>query len=312
MDISTALPTFVVTLREGVEAALVVGIVLAYLNQAGQARLNSWVYSGIGVGIATSLLIGLALYRLLIGLDASDQSYAHVLKPALEGVFSAVAIALLSWMLIWMTRQARLLKADLEDTLSSVLQSSQGAGWGVFGLITIAVLREGFETVIFVAAQFQHGLMPALGAIAGLIGATGVGFLIFKAGIKINLRLFFQIMGLLLLLIVSGLVVTALRHFDGAAIALSQNYPHWSFLCPTPPTESSCFLGPQVWDTSNQLPDRQFPGVILKAFFGYTQHLYLMQAVGYLLFLGMVGGLYLKSITDMSPKPTSKEILPEK
>jgi high-affinity iron transporter len=294
MDFSAALPTFVITLREGVEAALVVGIVLAYLNKAGQKQLNPWVYVGIGIGIATSLLIGalfLALFQLL---ESTHQDYVPALKQGLEGIFSVAAIALLSWMLIWMTQQARFLKTNVEDAISSALQQRYQAGWGVFSLITIAVLREGFETVLFLAAQVQQGWMATVGAIAGLVGAVGIGILLFQLGIKINLRRFFQVMGMFLLLIVAGLVVGALRHFDKSVGLLAQLNPQFAGWCPE--ASPSCILGPLVWDASQVLPDRQFPGVLLKALFGYTQTLYLAQAIDYLLFLTIIGGIYLSSL----------------
>jgi high-affinity iron transporter len=195
-------------------------------------------------------------------------------------------------MLIWMTQQARQMKSEVEGAIATALQSNQ-AGWGVFGLVTIAVLREGFETVVFIAAQFQQGWIPALGAFAGLLGATAIGILLFQLGIKINLRQFFQGMGVLLLLIVSGLVVSALRHFDKAVSLWSQLHESAN-LCFS---SASCILGPMVWDLSQVLPDRQFPGILLKAFFGYTQTLYLAQAVGYLLLLVTVGTVYLQSVT---------------
>lgn len=306
MNISAAIPTFVVTLREGVEASLVVGIVLAYLNKANRQHLNRWVYLGIAGGILSSVLVGVVLNGFLVQLDASEYAYARVVKQLVEGGFSLVAIALLSWMLIWMTRQAKALKADIEGTIDAVLKDSQTAGWGVFGLVMIAVLREGFETVIFISAKFQDGWMPTAGAIAGLVGAVIIGFCLFQLGVKINLRRFFQVMGILLLLIVSGLVITALRHFDAAALSLIQFAPAWSPICVS--SNETCFLGPQVWNMSTTLPDRQFPGILLKAFFGYTQRLYLLQAFGYLAFLVGIGGLYVRSLIGQlpiqkSPKP---------
>ncbi len=307
MDVSAAIPTFVVTLREGVEASLVVGIVLAYLTKAGQRRLNPWVYGGVGAGLAASVLVGVALSGLLLRLDASEQRYAPVIKQLLEGGFSLVAIALLSWMLIWMTQQAKALKADIEGAIAQALQQSQRAEWGVFGLVMIAVLREGFETVIFIAAKFQQGVMPTVGAIAGLLGAAAIGFCIFKLGVKINLRLFFMGMGVLLLLIVSGLVITALRHFDAAAVNLVQIAPQWASICLD--NGNTCFLGLQVWDASDILPDRQFPGILLKAFFGYTQHLYLVEALGYLLFLAVAGGFYWRSLMAVSFTPKQPEAI---
>ncbi|HEY9660912.1 MAG TPA: FTR1 family protein [Allocoleopsis sp.] len=294
MDWSAALPTFVVTLREGVEAALVVGIVLACLNKANRSHLNGWVYGGIAIGVAASALIGVLFSGVLLALDASHQPYAPVIKQVLEGSFSTIAIGLLSWMLLWMTQQARSMKAEIEGAVTTALQSD-GAGWGILGLILIAVLREGFETVVFITAQVQQGWIPALGAVAGLMGAGLIGVLLFQLGVKINLRLFFQVMGVLLLLIVSGLVISALRHFDQALILLSQVNPDLATLCP--PAPASCILGAQVWDLSQILPDRQFPGILLKAFFGYTQKLYLVQAIGYIAFLLTVGTLYFQSIT---------------
>ncbi len=296
MDFSSALPTFVVTLREGTEAALVVGIVLAYLKKAEQTRLNPWVWAGIAAGILGSGLVGVLFNGVLAALASSDQAYAPVLKQLLEASFGVIAIGLLSWMLVWMTRQARQLKSEVEGSIGAVLQQGDRAGWGVFGLVTIAVLREGFETVVFIAAQFQQGWIPVLGAVLGLLGATGIGYLLFQLGVKINLRQFFQVMGLLLLLIVSGLVVSALRHFDKAASLYSQLGE--TNLCFSAP---SCILGPLVWDLSPVLPDRQFPGILLKAFFGYTQTLYLVQAVAYLVFLGVVGAIYLQSIGVQRP-----------
>lgn len=300
MNFTTALPTFVITLREGVEAALVVGIVLALLKKAQQSRLNSWVYAGVGVGIVVSALIGVLFSWVIQVLGAINPQYTSVVEPTLEGVFSLLAIAMLSWMLIWMTKQARFMKAQVEGALTETLTQNSNAGWGVFTLILVAVVREGFETVLFVAANFQQGLAPAFGAIAGLAGAAAIGVLLFKLGVKINIRQFFQVMGVLLVLIVAGLVVSGLKHFDEgmANFALSNRaseslcfyYEHFAKV-------HSCILGPLVSNTSNILPDAQFPGIILKSLFGYRDHLYLVQAVGYVIFLVTIGGIYFRSLT---------------
>ena len=294
VDFSAAIPTFVITLREGVEAALVVGIVMAYLNKAGQSSLNSWVYSGIGLGVLASALVGVLFGWTIQALEVSDQPYAPVLKPFLEGVFGLVAIALLSWMLVWMTRQAKSLKSQVENEIGNALKTNAGAGWGVFWLIFIAVLREGFETVVFIAAKFQQGWVPAVGAVAGLITATAIGVLLFKWGIKINLRVFFQVMGVFLLLIVSGLVISALAHFDKAFAMLAQLDPRYASVCVS---QASCFLGSLVWDVHGVLPDRQFPGIILHTLFGYVDRLYVVEAIAYILFLTTVSGIYLQSLT---------------
>ncbi|MGG6263471.1 FTR1 family iron permease [Leptolyngbya sp. AN03gr2] len=138
------LSTFVITLREGVEAALVVGIVLAYLSKSGRSSLNPWVYGGIALGIVASVAVGIVFIWTLGSLEASNQVYAPVFKPLLEAIFGLVAIALLSWMLIWMTKQAKSLKGEVEREIDQAMQTN--GAWGVFGLIFFAVLREGFES----------------------------------------------------------------------------------------------------------------------------------------------------------------------
>ena len=311
MNFSAAIPTFVITLREGVEAALVVGIVLACLKKAQQSRLNQWVYAGVGVGIAASALVGVLFSWLIQTLGAANPKYTPVVEPLMEGVFSVIAIAMLSWMLIWMTKQARFLKKEVEGTVTAALKENSSAGWGVFSLIFIAVLREGFETVLFIAANFQQGLIPAFGALSGLAAAVGIGVLLFKWGVKINIRLFFQMMGVLLLLIVAGLVVSALNHFDAAVNSLAQMDRQSEALCfyyERFAKNPSCILGPRVWDTSNILPDDKFPGIIFKALFGYRQNLFLAQAVAYVVFLITVGGLYFRSLgggVNLKARPQS-------
>ena len=299
MNFTEAIPTFVITLREGVEAALVVGIVLACLKKAEQSHLNSWVYAGVAAGIAASAFVGGLFNGLLAALSASNQPYAPAIKQLLEGSLGIIAIAMLSWMLIWMTQQARFLKAEVEGAVTAALKENTKAGWGVFGLIFIAVLREGFETVIFVSAQFQQGLTPALGALAGLLGAAIIGALLFKWGVKIDIRQFFKFMGILLLLIVAGLAVSALKHFDQAAAILSQTDSQYAAICvyfDRTAQLHSCILGPLVWDAAAILPDRQFPGILLKALFGYRDRLYLIQAIGYITFLGTIGNLYFQKL----------------
>jgi high-affinity iron transporter len=310
MNFTTALPTFVITLREGVEAALVVGIVLALLKKANQSQLSSWVYAGVAVGIVISAAVGGLFTWLIQVLGAANPQYTSVVQPMLQTVFSILAIAMLSWMLIWMTQQAKFMKSQVEGVVTEALTQNSHAGWGVFSLILIAVVREGFETVLFIAANFQQGLVPVLGAIAGLATATLIGVLLFKWGVKINIRQFFQVMGVFLVLIVAGLVVSAWKNFDQglANFALTTSnpenicfyYDHFSNI-------HSCILGPMVWNTEKILPEQKFPGIILKSLFGYREHLYLVQAIGYVLFLATVGGLYFRSLVGNAPQKSQQQ-----
>ncbi|TAF57902.1 MAG: hypothetical protein EAZ61_00030 [Oscillatoriales cyanobacterium] len=292
-NLTAALPTFLITLREGFEAALVVGIVLSCLQKAQALHLKRWVFAGVGAGVGASVAIGVVLYGSLAAIEGSDRAEIAILKPALEASFSLFAIAMLSWMLVWMTQQARSLKTEIEGAVTSALTETAG-GWGVFSLVMIAVLREGFETVLFLTAQFSQGWQPVAGAIAGLSGAVLLGVMLFAWGIRIDIRQFFQVMGVILLVVVAGLVVSALKNINLAIELAGTVYPQWLHWCNA--AADSCVLGMQVWDLSTVLPDRTFPGLLLKLLFGYRDRIYELQAIGYLLFLCTIGGLYFQRL----------------
>ena len=300
MDLTTAFPTFIITLREGFEAALVVGIVMACLQKAQQTKLYRWVYLGIVAGIIASIAVGVLLANTVKGIENAGGIYSEVLKQILAGSFGLVAIAMLSWMLVWMSQQAKSLKGEVESAISEALNRNN-AGKGIFLLVFIAVLREGFETVLFILAKFpQQLLLPTIGAVTGLMVAAVMGYLLFALGIKINIRLFFKIMGIFLLLIVGGLVLSALYHLDKGILLFSQIADtNWCSI-----NSESCLLGVQVWDGSRILPDQQFPGIILKALLGYRQTLYLGQIIAYVAFLITVGTLYFESLSNRKVKPS--------
>ncbi|MEL7054221.1 MAG: FTR1 family protein, partial [Cyanobacteria bacterium J06588_5] len=221
MDISLAIPTFVITLREGVEAALVVGIVLACLSKANRSELNKWVYAGVGAGIAGSILIGLFLGLTLSQVQYTMPALQGIIKPFLGVLFGSVAIVMLSWMLIWMTQQAKGMKSEVEGSLKNALADSEGSNISIFSLVCIAVLREGFETVLFLFSNLEQTTEGVVGAVAGLIGAVAIGIALFRFGVRIDLKLFFKTMGIFLLLIVASLVVSVFKNLDAAFAAIS-------------------------------------------------------------------------------------------
>jgi high-affinity iron transporter len=264
----------------------------------------------VGVGLIASALIGVLFGWTIQILSASNQPFAPIMELLLEAIFGVIAIAMLSWMLIWMTKQARFMKAEVEGAVSAALTQNSHAGWGVFSLVFIAVLREGFETVLFVVAKFQQGIIPALGALGGILLAAGLGVLLFKWGVKINIRLFFKYMGILLLFIVAGLVVSTLGLFDSAMNILSQTNRESAALCfyyERFAKMHSCILGPMVWNTSKLLPEEKFPGLLLSALFGYTDKLYVVQAMAYFVFLITVGGIYFQSLAGRVFFPFKKK-----
>lgn len=293
MDFAPAFPTFFVTLREGVEAALVVGIVLACLNKAQQSQLNRWVYLGIGAGLLGSLLTGIVIFNSVAQAQQALPTLEPIIEPFFDSLFCAIAIVMLSWMLLWMTRQARSLKGDIEGNVIAALQGDDAAGITIFSLVCIAVLREGIETVLFIFTNVQQSVTAAIGAIGGLLGATLIGLALFRWGMRINLKAFFQVMGVLLILIVGGLVISFFRNLDAAFLAISNFDPVNADLCIS---QSSCILGPQLWDARAVLPDHEFPGVLLKTLLGYREQLFAGQLLAYVTFLITVGGTYFRSL----------------
>lgn len=300
MDFAPALPTFFVTLREGVEAALVVGIVLACLGKAQQSQLNRWVYIGIFAGLLGSLLTGIIISNSVTQIEQSLPTLEPIIEPLFDSLFCAIAIIMLSWMLLWMTRQARSLKTDIEGSITAALVDSDGAGITIFSLICIAVLREGIETVLFIFTSVQQSNTAAIGAVGGLLAATLIGLALFKWGVRINLRVFFQVMGVLLLLIIGGLVISFFRNLDEAFLTISSFDPVNADLCIS---QDSCILGPLLWDAQNVLPDKQFPGVLLKTLLGYRDRLFAGQALAYLSFMVAIGGNYFRNLSPSSQQP---------
>ena len=298
MDFAPALPTFFVTLREGVEAALVVGIVLACLGKAQQSRLNRWVYLGIGAGLLGSLLTGIIIFNSVAQVERALPTLEPIVVPLFDSLFCAIAIIMLSWMLLWMTRQARSLKSELEGSVTAALSENDAAGVTIFSLVCIAVLREGIETVLFIFTSVQQSGAAAIGAVGGLIGAALIGLALFKWGLRINLRVFFQVMGVLLLLIIGGLVISFFRNLDAAFFAISSFDPVNADLCIA---QDSCILGPLLWDAHDVLPDKQFPGILLKTLLGYRDRLFAGQALAYVAFLVTVGSTYFRSLNAPLP-----------
>jgi high-affinity iron transporter len=308
MDFSAALPIFAITLREGVEAALVVGIVMAYLKKVDRSSLNPWVFGGIGTGVFASFVVGILLNWFLKQVEGNDPAQAAFYGQLWQGGLGITAIAMLSWMLVWMTENAKALKGEIEGQIGKAISNEKNAGWAVFTLILIAVLREGFEVVIFISAKLQGGFVPIIGAIAGLVGAVAIGTALFQFGIRINLKVFFQAMGVFLLLIVAGLVISAIGHLDKAVSAWS-GLSQVSICFPASSTTemSSCLLGGLVWDVHDILPDKQFPGILLKALFGFRDRLFLGQAIAYFAFLTSAGFLYFQSLTGKPIETPSKQ-----
>lgn len=199
------LPTFVIGLREGLEAALIVGIIAAFLGQQGRRDALRQVW--IGTAIAVVICLGIA-----IGLQAVSSSLPQEQQEGLETVVGALAVCMVTYMIIFMRRHSRDLKGSLEGATASALAA--GSSRALVVMAFLAVLREGFETAVFLLATFDASGDSAtawLGAVIGILLATAIGYGIYRGGVRLNLSRFFRATGLVLVLVAAGLVMTALH-----------------------------------------------------------------------------------------------------
>ncbi|HEY7694376.1 MAG TPA: iron uptake transporter permease EfeU [Gaiellaceae bacterium] len=199
------LPTFVIGLREGVEAALIVGIVAAFLRQEGRRDALRWMWVGVACAVAICVAGGVALE--LVSRDLPQRQ-----QEMLETVIGAVAVAAVTFMIVWMRRNARGLKRALEGRASDAL--AQGSVIALVAMAFFAVIREGFETSVFLLAAFDSSTDPAAaggGALLGVAVAVAIGWGIYRGGIRLNLARFFRITGVVLVLVAAGLLATVLH-----------------------------------------------------------------------------------------------------
>jgi high-affinity iron transporter len=194
------LPTFVIGLREGLEASLIVGIIAAFLIQRGERRALRPMW--LGVAAAAGLCLGVAVV-----LRAIDESLPLAQREGFEAILAFAAVAGITYMIVWMRRHSRALKGSLERSAGEALAS--GSTWALVAMAFLAVLREGLETAVFLLATFQNSTNPVatgLGALIGIGVAVGLGIAIFRGGVRINLSRFFRITGFVLAIVAAGLL----------------------------------------------------------------------------------------------------------
>jgi high-affinity iron transporter len=218
------IPTFVIALREGVEASLIVGIIAAFLVKEGRrdAMRQMW----IGVAIAIVLCAAGAVILRVVGQDLPQQQ-----QEGLETVIGLIAVSAVTYMIVWMRRHARGIKATLEGEAATALAT--GSTMALVAMAFLAVLREGFETSVFLLAAFQDATdttAAGAGAVIGLIVAVAIGLGLYRGGVRINLTRFFRLTGIVLVFVAAGLLATAahtaheagwINSLQGQAIDLS-------------------------------------------------------------------------------------------
>jgi high-affinity iron transporter len=199
------LPTFVIGLREGLEAALIVGIVAAFLGQQGRRDALRQVWLGTGGAVLICFGVGVAL-------EVLSADLPHRGQERLETVVGVIAVAMVTYMVFWMRRHSRDLKGDLESATASALAT--GSAQALVMMAFLAVLREGFETAVFLLAAFRASsdqVPSGAGAALGIVVAVVLGYGIYRGGVRINLARFFQVTGIVLVVIAAGLVMTAVH-----------------------------------------------------------------------------------------------------
>lgn len=255
------LASFLITFREGLEAFLIVGIILSYLGKLQATRYNKYIYIGVISGIIISLLIAYLFQVVLYAID--NENYQHYLMIGIL-LFATVV---LSYMVVWMANQSKQIKGKVEENIKTLVTTGNIAGM-VF-LAFLAVLREGFETVLFFSSlsfsesfSFQEGM---IGALAGLVLSMILVYALMKGAKNIPIKEFFKYTGLLILIIAGGLF--------GSAISMMQA----AEMVPT-------FI-PVVYDISYILDDRGLFGTFLRALFGYNSSPTLLHLVAWFTYM---------------------------
>jgi high-affinity iron transporter len=259
------LPTFVIGLREGLEAALIVGIIAAFLRKQGRRDLVRWVFVGVGSAVLLCLAAGIAL-------DVLSKNLPQRQQEGLETVIGALAVGMVTYMVIWMKRHSRELKGQLEELAAGALGGTSGAARAMIAMAFLAVLREGFETVVFLLAAFNEsgsGSPAAVGALLGIAVAVGLGYGIYRGGVRLNLSKFFRATGLVLVIVAAGLVVNALHTAHEAG---------WLDAGQSGTVDLSWLVRPGSVQAS-----------LLTGMLGVQQHPVLIEVVGWLAYLVPVG-----------------------
>jgi high-affinity iron transporter len=199
------LPTFVIGLREGVEASLVVGIIAAFLRRGGHRSAVRAMWAGVGLALVLSAGVAVCLQVLDGALPTQKQE-------ALETVVATTAVGMVTFMIVWMRRHAPTLAAELRASAAAAVASR--SAWALVAMAFLAVMREGMETAVFMLAAFQasgDSTSAGLGALFGILVACAIGYGIYRGGVRLDLARFFRVTAAVLVLVAAGLVASAIH-----------------------------------------------------------------------------------------------------
>jgi high-affinity iron transporter len=258
--------SFLITVREGLEAALVIGIVLAYLARSRNRQSFKLVWAGTALGALVSLAVGVVVYFVAGELKSPQEQI-------FEGSAMLLAVSMLTWMIFWMRRQSVNIKSDLRAQVKSAITG--GSSLALVTMVFLAVVREGIETVLFLfAAVTTSGSRLAFttGGILGLLAAGLLGYAIYKGTYRFNLRRFFSITSVALIFFAAGLLASGIHEFIeiGAMPSLIEH----------------------VWDMNGFIPGESTLGRFLTSLVGYNAAPSLTEIGSYMIYLAAVLGSY--------------------
>ena len=286
MDLGALTSGLLTGLREGVEAALIVSIVITYLVRTGRSEQVGRVWIGTGLAAVLSLIVGVAIYNTV---GAFEEPYEQIF----EGTTLLIAAAVVTWMLFWMRRQARSVKGELQAAVERAV--AVGGSWGLAILAFTAVIREGLETSIFLVGQATSDRAEAawilVGALAGLGIATLIGYGLYRGSHRLNLASFFRWTGIALVFIAAGLLSHGIGEF--VEIGALGNGP-WTAT---------------AFELSGVLSDETGVGSFLRAILGYSAAPAILTLAAHLGYLVTVLALYLRPLRQpvppSSPNPST-------
>jgi high-affinity iron transporter len=275
------LANFLIGLREGLEAALVVGILVAYLVRTGNRHRLAPLWVGVGSAVGLSLVVG-ALLTFTSGLLPSFQA-----QEAFGGFMSLIAVAFVTWMVFWMRRTARHIKGELQGRLDVAL--SMGAG-ALVATAFIAVAREGLETALFVWSAVQAAapaggstVQPIIGAILGLLTAVVLGWLVYKRSVNLNLATFFRFTGAALIVVAAGVAAYAIHDLQEAKILPG--------------------LNSLAFDVSATISPSSWVGTLLKGIFNFSPRTSWLEAIAWLSYVVPTMALFFRPQRSSGPSP---------
>ena len=260
------------TTREGLEASLIVGIVLAYLAKTGNRRYFNVIWAGTAAAVALSVITGAALFFTVGELEGrSEQIF--------EGIAMLSAVAVLTWMIFWMRKQAANIKRELEAKLEGAIAA--GSAVGLASVVFFAVLREGWETALFLFAisESSSPLSTAVGAVVGLAISISLGVALYMGSRRLNLRQFFTVTGTLLIVFAAGLLAHGIHEFQEAGI-LPETIEH-------------------VWNTNGIISEDSTLGEFLTALLGYNGDPSLLEVVAWAAYLTAALWFFLRPLVSL-------------